>query len=155
MKKTNSNLFKSAMRKFATGVTIISINRSEKYIGKTVNSFASLSLKPPLILFSLDRKSSSLKEYKLSRFIGVNILSHKQKKLSDYFSQKNASWNNIETFLSSNNIPLIKNCVTNLDCQKIKNIVAGDHIIFICKINKLRVDENKKPLIYFNSKYKK
>ena len=65
MINTNSNLFKLAMSKFATGVTVISMNKRNEYLGKTVNSFASLSLNPPLILFSLDKNSSSIKEYTL------------------------------------------------------------------------------------------
>ena len=55
MKKINSFLFKSVMSKFITGVTIITINKNNNYIGKTVNSFASISLNPPLVLFSLEK----------------------------------------------------------------------------------------------------
>ena len=144
MNKINSNIFKLAMSKYATGVTIVTINNKEKYLGKTVNSFAALSLKPPLILFSLDKKSS---------FIGINILSKNQNKLSNYFSLKNSLWKNTPFTLSKNNVPLIKNCVANIDCKKIKLINQGDHIIFICKVNAVKIDEKKKSLIYLNSKY--
>jgi len=153
MKKINSNLFKLAMSKYATGVTIITINNKEKYFGKTVNSFASLSLKPPLILFSLDKKSSSLNIFKKSSFIGINILSKNQNKLSNYFSLKNSLWKNTPSTLSKNNVPLIKNCVANIDCKKIKLINLGDHILFICKVNTIKINEKKKSLIYLNSKY--
>ena len=87
MKKINSFLFKSVMSKFITGVTIITINKNNKYIGKTVNSFASISLNPPLVLFSLGKKSSFVKNYAKSSFFGINILSKKQKRLSIYFSK--------------------------------------------------------------------
>ena len=80
MKKINSKLFKLAMSKFATGVTVISINKNHEFIGKTVNSFAALSLDPPLVLFSLDKKSTSLKKYTNCKNIGINILSKKQKR---------------------------------------------------------------------------
>ena len=56
MKKINSALFKKALSKFATGITIITMSQKENFLGKTVNSFASLSLNPPLVLFSLDKK---------------------------------------------------------------------------------------------------
>ena len=68
MKKINSNLYKLAMSKFATGVTVVSINYNNNYIGKTVNSFSALSLDPPLVLFSLDKKSSSIQQYKNSKY---------------------------------------------------------------------------------------
>ena len=153
MNKINSNLFKLAMSKYATGVTIITIDNKDKYLGKTVNSFAALSLKPPLILFSLDKKSSSLNIFKKSSFFGINILSKNQKKLSNYFSMKNPLWKNTPFTLSKNNVPLVNNCVANIDCKKIKLINQGDHIIFICKINTVKINEKKKPLIYLNSKY--
>ena len=153
MNKINSNIFKLAMSKYATGVTIVTINNKEKYLGKTVNSFAALSLKPPLILFSLDKKSSSLNIFKKSSFIGINILSKNQNKLSNYFSLKNSLWKNTPSTLSKNNVPLIKNCVANIDCKKIKLINLGDHILFICKVNTIKINEKKKSLIYLNSKY--
>ena len=153
MKKINSILFKDTMSKFATGVTIITINTKNKYIGKTVNSFASLSLNPPLVLFSLDHKSTSIKDYKNSNYIGINILSIDQKKISKHFSLKNTKWNDTNYFLSQNNIPMIKDCIANLNCKKIKTIKEGDHIIFICKIKEIMFDQKKKPLIYLNSKY--
>ena len=88
MKKINSLIFKKAMSKFTTGITVVTIKTKSGYIGKTVNSFTSLSLNPPLILFSLDKKSSSINEYKDSTFFGVNILTKKQKNISKFFSLK-------------------------------------------------------------------
>jgi len=153
MKKINSNLFKEAISKYATGIAIITININEKFIGKTVNSFTSLSLNPPLVLFSLDKKSSSLKNYKESPNLGINILARNQKDISDYFSKRKPIWTNTKYFLSKNNIPMIKECVVNIDCKKIKTISQGDHIIFICKVNEILINNIDKPLIYFNSLY--
>ena len=153
MKKNNSNLFKLALSKFATGLTIISINADKEFVGKTVNSFASLSLNPPLVLFSLDKKSASLQLYKKANYIGINILSNKQKDLSEYFANNKPKWDNIKFFLTRNNIPMIKNSVANIDCEKVKMISQGDHLIFICKVNEIKINKNKEPLIYLNSKY--
>ena len=153
MIKVNSSLFKKSMGKFATGITVISINNKNKLIGKTVNSFTSLSLNPPLILFSLDRSSSSISEFKNSNFIGINILSSKQKKVSKHFSIKKPEWEGIKFFMNDDGIPIINDCLSNLNCKLIKTINQGDHVIFICKITKLLIDETKKPLVYFNSQY--
>ena len=87
MQKVNNKNFKKALSNFATGVTIVSINYKNDYIGKTVNSFSSVSLNPPLVLFSLDKKSSSLNKFLKSKNIGINILQKKQKKLSLHFSK--------------------------------------------------------------------
>ena len=153
MKKININLFKKSLGAFATGVTVITINKKNKFIGKTVNSFASLSLDPPLVLFSLDKRSSSLKDYLESKHVGINILSKNQKNLSTHFSNKKPIWANTKYTLNKNNIPIIENCSSNLICQIIKTINQGDHIIFICKVDEIKIDIRKKPLIYLNSKY--
>jgi flavin reductase (DIM6/NTAB) family NADH-FMN oxidoreductase RutF len=153
MKKINSKLFKQAMSKFATGITVITINNKNQYIGKTVNSFAALSLKPSLVLFSLDKKSTSLKFYNISKYIGINILTSKQKKISSHFSLKNPQWDSTNSFITSNNLPMILDALVNLECKKIKTISQGDHIIFICEIINLKINDKFKPLIYLNSEY--
>jgi len=153
MKKINSSLFKSIMSKFVTGVTIITIKNNNNYIGKTVNSFASISLNPPLVLFSLEKKSSFIKDYAKSSFFGINILSRNQKKLSIYFSKVKPKWEDIKFFLSKNNNPLIEGSIANLNCKKIKTINQGDHIIFICKILEGQINTKLRPLVYLNSNY--
>jgi len=153
MKKINLNLFKSSVNKFATGVTVVTINKKNEHVGKTVNSFASLSLSPPLVLFSLDKKSTSLIDYINSDFIGINILSKKQKHISNYFSIQNPDWGKTKKFLTKNKTPMIQDCVVNFDCRNFKTISEGDHIIFICKIIEVEIDKNQKPLIYLDSKY--
>ena len=153
MKKINANNFKSGLSKFATGVTIVTINYKDLYIGKTINSFASLSLNPPLVLFSLDIKSTSLNKYLSSKFLGINILAKKQKIYSNYFSKSNPKWENIKYYLAPNKIPMITEACVNLYCEKSKTLKQGDHIIFICKINKININEKSKPLIYSNNHY--
>ena len=153
MKKINSALFKKALSKFATGITIITMSQKENFLGKTVNSFASLSLNPPLVLFSLDKKSSSINSYKKSNFFGINILSRKQKNISNHFSKNESDWKKINYFISSKNIPMIEKCIANFYCKKIKILNQGDHIIFICEVRKILINDTSKPLIYFDSKY--
>ena len=153
MHKVNKSNYKKALSKYASGITVTSINHEGVYIGKTVNSFSSLSLVPPLVLFSLDKKSSSLTKFKKSKNIGISLLSNKQIEISKNFAKKNSNWNSTKYFLTRNNIPLIKNCVANLACKNIKNFPFGDHIVFICKVEKIKIDELKKPLIYLKNKY--
>tara|TARA_Y100000590_G_scaffold135213_1_gene154682 strand:- start:559 stop:1026 length:468 start_codon:yes stop_codon:yes gene_type:complete len=153
MKKINNKNFKKALSKFSTGVTIISINYNNNFLGKTVNSFASLSLKPPLVLFSLDKKSTSLKKYMESNNIGISILAKNQKRLSKIFANKNKNWNLAKYFLSKNNIPMIEKSLVNLLCKKNKTLANGDHIIFICEVKEVLINERLKPLIYVNNKY--
>ena len=153
MRKVNTTNFKKTLSKFKTGVTVVCVKDKEFTFGKTVNSFNSLSLNPPLVLFSLGNYSSSIKIYLKKKFISINILSKKQKNISNYFSEKNPKFKKIDFFKGKNNTSIIRGCISNLECEVIEKIKKGDHIIFICKVLNVYYDDLQKPLSYFNSKY--
>ena len=153
MKKTNKDNFKKTLSAFATGITVVATKYNSILYGKTINSFSSLSLSPPLVLFSLDSKSSKLNIFKQSETITINILSKKQELISNNFARKNPEWEDIEYDLLKNGNQIIKNCVSNLDCKIFDKIKKGDHIIFICKVSQVMHNDKLKPLIYYNSKY--
>tara|TARA_B110000196_G_C21041082_1_gene612499 strand:+ start:168 stop:632 length:465 start_codon:yes stop_codon:yes gene_type:complete len=153
MKKINKQNFKNTLSKFATGITVVATNKNSTLYGKTINSFSSLSLSPSLVLFSLDKKSSKLDIFNSSKLLTINVLSKKQKSISNNFSKQTPDWENIQFYLTKDGIPVLKNCVSNLDCKVVDKISKGDHIIFICKVIKVLNNEKLKPLIYFNSKY--
>ena len=153
MKKVNINDFKKTLSKFSTGITVVCVKKNKKIYGKTVNSFNSLSLKPPMVLFSLGIYSSSLNQFLNTKFLSINILSSKQKKLSDNFASSKPNLENINFFEGKNKTAIIPNCIANLECKLTDKIKKGDHIIFICEILELESNDKLKPLIYFNSKY--
>ena len=83
-----------------------------------------------------------------------SIYFHIDKKIiSNYFSNKKPLWDDTKYFFSKKNIPMIKNSVVNIECQPTKKLNHGDHIIFICKISEILINDKQKPLIYLNSKY--
>ena len=153
MKKVNTNNFKKTLSKFSTGITVVCVKNNNSIYGKTVNSFNSLSLNPPMILFSLGNYSSSIKQFSKTKFLSVNILSHKQKKLSDNFASSTPKLENIKFIEGKYKTAIIPNCIANLECKLIDKIKKGDHIIFICKILEVQSNDKLKPLVYFNSKY--
>ena len=153
MRKVNSKNFKESLSKFSTGITVVATNKNSTLYGKTINSFSSLSLSPPMVLFSLDIKSSKLNIFKNTNFISINVLSKSQKLISENFAKNNPDWKNIDYQLLQNGNPIIKNCISNLDCEIIDKIKKGDHIIFISKVLEVMNNAKLKPLIYFNSKY--
>ena len=153
MRKVNSKNFKESLSKFSTGITVVATNKNSTLYEKTINSFSSLSLSPPMVLFSLDIKSSKLNIFKNTNFISINVLSKSQKLISENFAKNNPDWKNIDYQLLENGNPILRNCISNLDCQIIDKIKKGDHIIFISKVLKVMNNAKLKPLIYFNSKY--
>ena len=153
MKKVNLNNFKRTLSKFTTGITVVCVKSNNSIYGKTVNSFNSLSLNPPMVLFSLGNYSSSIDQFLKAKYLSINILSGKQKKLSDNFASSKPNLKNINFLEGKNKTPIIPNCMANLECKLTDKIKKGDHIIFICKILELQFSDNLKPLVYFNSKY--
>ena len=153
MKKINKDNFKETLSAFTTGITVIATKYNSMLYGKTINSFSSLSLSPPLVLFSLDNKSSKLNIFNKCETITINILSKKQQLVSNNFAKKNPDWKDIDYHLLKNGNPIIKNCVSNLDCKIIDKIKKGDHIVFICKVSQVIINNKLKPLIYYKSKY--
>ena len=153
MKKVNVKNFKKTMSMFSTGITVVCVKNKNAIFGKTVNSFNSLSLKPPMVLFSLGNYSSSLNQFSNTKFLSINILSSKQRKLSENFASSTPDLENINFIEGRNKTVIIPNCIANLECKLIDKIKKGDHIIFICKILELQSNDKLKPLVYFNSKY--
>ena len=153
MKKVNTENFKKTLSKFSTGITVVCVKNNNSIYGKTVNSFNSLSLSPPMVLFSLGNYSSSINYFLKTKFLSINILSKKQKKLSNNFASSKPKLENINFIEGKNKTVIIPNCIANLECELTDKIKKGDHIIFICKILELKSNEKLKPLLYFNSKY--
>ena len=147
----NISRYKKVLSKYATGITVITKkNKNDLITGITVNSFVSISLKPPYISWSLDKTASSFKKFKNLKFFNIYILSTKQIKVSNYFASKNEITKNAT--LANN---LLKNNLAELTCKTIKKINIGDHLFFVAKVLKVNLKKEKRPLIYFESKYKK
>ena len=153
MKNVNITNFKKTLSKFTTGVTVVCIKDKNQIHGKTVNSFNSLSLSPPLVLFSLGNYSSSIKTFLNSKNLTINILSKKQKNISNHFSEKNPKSENIDFFKGENDTVFLDGCVANLGCKLVNRIKKGDHIIFICEVINIKYNDTLKPLSYYNSRY--
>ena len=153
MKKINNINYKETLSKFTTGITVVCVNKNKVIFGKTVNSFNSLSKNPPLVLFSLGINSSHINIFKQTKYLSINILSNKQKEISNLFSKKNPKVNNVKFFENKKKTVFISDSIANLECRLIDKIKKGDHIIFICKILNVQSNNKLKPLNYFNSKY--
>ena len=153
MKKTNIKNYKKTLSKFTTGITIICTKNNNVIIGKTINSFNSLSLDPPLVLFSLGNYSTDFKTFFKSKYLSINILSKKQKEISEIFAQRNPNTKKIK-FINKSNVAFIKGCIAHLECNPVKKIKMGDHTIFVCNVLQVDYNDNLQPLNYFNSKYR-
>ena len=143
--------YKKVLSKYATGITVVTKKSKNSLItGITVNSFVSISLKPAYISWSLDKTASSYKKFNNLKFFNIHILSTKQTNVSNYFSSKNETKKN--SVIMKN---LLKYNLAELNCKTIKKINIGDHLFFVAKVLNFKLKNEKKPLIYFASKYTK
>lgn len=141
--------YKELLGNYPTGVNVVTtIKNDNTPIGLTINSFASVSLNPSLILWSLDKNNYSLEIFKKAKYFAVNILASGQKSIAQLFSKKevnrfaNCSWR-----LSEYNLPIINDTVGYLECETYEIIEAGDHFIIIGKVIIMH-NSNKEPLLY-------
>lgn len=154
-KEFDEKFYKNTLGLFSTGITVVTtINEYKKPIGMTVNSFASVSLKPALVLWSIDKNQPSYNSFINSKGYVVNILNKNQIDLCYIFSNPSENkFKNIEWEYSKNGFPLLSNSLAWFDCMPWANYPGGDHEILVGKVSSY--DQNKsEPLTYWNGSIK-
>jgi 4-hydroxyphenylacetate 3-hydroxylase, reductase component len=153
--KFDSRAFRSALGNFATGVTVITtVSSTGELVGKTVNSFNSVSLDPPLVLWSLARKALSFGSYENARFFAVNVLREGQDDLSAHFSKSSPEkWRGIDYRTSGTGCPLLPNSLAIFECKRTFTYDGGDHAIFVGEVLKFEHDPKGKPLVFWRGGY--
>ncbi|QGR02639.1 flavin reductase [Ehrlichia ruminantium] len=146
---------KSCLSEFVTGVTVVTtVSDSGTMHGITVNSFNSVSLVPPMVLFSIEKSASRFKVFaKCTRFI-VNVLSHKQKEISRSFAACDLqNWEDFQ-YNVIDGIPVISGCMSYIYCMKKCMYDGGDHKIIIGQvINCSKLNTQDSPLVYYRGRY--
>lgn len=147
---------RNALGCFATGVTIITtVDEQGAPIGITANSFTSLSLDPPLVLFCLDINSNSFEAFHRNRHFAVNVLAEDQKELSSQFARSSEDkWNGVEFRTWETGCPVFERCIANLECEIDSIFEGGDHVIIVGKVTQMRYEEGDcRPLIFYRGRY--
>ena len=148
--------FRKTLGAFATGITVISALSPEgKPIGVTISSFNSVSLDPPLILWSLALKSPNLEAFRNARHFAVNVLSAKQQHLSDRFASPLADrFAYIPTRTGLSGTPLLEGCCAWFECTNEVQYPGGDHLILIGRVERFAKGEADSPLLFHNGCYR-
>lgn len=149
------NLFKKSVGKFPTGICIITANYENTLRGFTANSFTSVSLSPPLILFCLNKNSESCKAFRNTDFFAISVLSDQQSDIAQKFAQKNIDrFSDTDYHLGKySKCPLILNSCSNIECQKYQQIECGDHYIFVGEVKEVEINDSLNPLLYYAKSY--
>ena len=125
--------FRNALGQFATGVTIVTTRTSAgEPIGLTANSFSSVSLSPPLVLWSLSLRSPNLPNFLQATHFAINVLARDQIALSQRFSKPIPNkFEGITCIDSANGMPLLEGTAAHFECRTEARHYSGDHVIFI------------------------
>jgi flavin reductase (DIM6/NTAB) family NADH-FMN oxidoreductase RutF len=128
--------FRDALAQFATGVTVICAPGPEgRFVGFTANSFNSVSLDPPLVVWSLDRRAIGLGAFENAERYAINVLANDQVELARRFSRPHADrFAGVPYRLGMAGVPLIDGCVAWLECRQHARHRTGDHILFIGEV---------------------
>jgi flavin reductase (DIM6/NTAB) family NADH-FMN oxidoreductase RutF len=147
--------FRSALSQFATGVAVITARGPEgEAIGLTMSSFNSVSLDPPLILFSVDRRARSLPAMEKARGYAVNILSRSQEALSNQFARSLGNkWEAVEHTLGHAEAPLLHGAIAHFECEPYAHHDGGDHVIFLGRVLRFSARDDEEPLVFFRGRY--
>lgn len=143
--------FRAALGTFTTGVTIITTRAADgEAIGITANSFNSVSLNPPLVLWSLAKNARSLAAFSTAKHWNVHVLSAEQEALSGRFARQGEDkFAGLELDEGISKAPLLTDCTARFQCRTAFSYDGGDHVIFVGEV--LAYDHSNRPPLVFQS----
>ena len=152
--------FRTALGRFATGVTVVTAKTPTEARGMTANAFSSLSLDPPLVLVCYDNKASSLKLVQEAKKFAINFLAEEQKSTSDWFAGKGRDaedqFADIPHEIGENGSPVLTGNVGVLECDLHEELPGGDHTIVVGRVTRVVLEEEvRAPLLFYGSAYRK
>lgn len=152
MQKIDKKKFRNALGCYLTGVTVITTSASKKMVGVTANSFSSVSLEPPLVLWSIDKNSSRFDVMSNAENYAINVLSYNQTNVAVEFVKNKDPFERIDFVTGINDIPIIKNSSAVFECEKTDIFDGGDHSIILGKVIKFSSNESK-PLFFYKGEF--
>jgi flavin reductase (DIM6/NTAB) family NADH-FMN oxidoreductase RutF len=152
-----SGELRKALGVFPTGVAVVTARAADGLLqGMTVSSFNSVSLDPPLVLFSLARAALSFAAWAAASAWGISVLAETQDGLSTRFAQSgSAKWQGVEPIAGATGVPLIAGALAHFECARHALHDGGDHVIFIGRVLALArsAGSASRPLVFCSGRY--
>ena len=153
---TESELrLRRSLGRFATGVAVVTCCAPDgRACGITANSFSSVSLDPPLVLWNIAKVSNSLRAYLAAEHFAIHVLDADQQHLAEHFARTDHTrYNGIEHTISSRNVPILPGVLARFDCRTRAILTGGAHHIILGEIEGHTVRDGS-PLIFFAGEYR-
>ncbi|MGZ8261077.1 MAG: flavin reductase family protein [Caldimonas sp.] len=147
--------FRASLAMFATGVTIVTACSAEgEPIGLTANSFNSVSIDPPLVLWSLSRQAGSMPAFARGSHYAINILAADQRALAERFASKAiARFDGVAFRPGTSGVPLLEGAAAAFECFNRSRYEEGDHVIFVGEVEACARLAGASPLIFHGGRY--
>lgn len=151
----SSTEFRAALGAYATGVTVVAcLDGNGQPVGLTVNSFSSVSLDPPLVLWSLNTRSVSRPAFEAAEHFGVSVLAAQQQDLAQRFAAKTRrDWSDVAWRAGTTGVPLLDDAAAWFECATTGRQRAGDHLIFVGRVQRCERQDDAAPLLFFDGRY--
>ena len=151
---TDTRSFRDALGRFATGVTIVTtLDADGRPIGLTANSFNAVSLDPPMVLWSLARRSVNLPAFVAAGHFAVNVLAADQRALGERFARPvDDRFAGVEWEAGTAGVPVLAGATASFECATETRVDGGDHVVFLGRVARFR-HADKEPLIYHAGRY--
>ncbi len=150
----DERLLRNALGRFATGIAVISTRTQAGMLeGLTANSFASVSLAPPLVLWSLDVSTPSLEGFRQAGYFAVSVLGAHQRGTAHHFAESSRTkFDGIAWNEGHGGCPVLNDCLASFECRTEREIEAGDHFIFLGRVLRFHEREGE-PLVFSGGHY--
>jgi 4-hydroxyphenylacetate 3-hydroxylase, reductase component len=149
----NADGFRRALGHFTTGVTIITASANGECAGLTANSFTSVSLDPPLILWAVKKSSTSWPVFAASKAFAVNVLAADQAQLATQFARSATDkYKGVEWTLGPSGAPLLANVTSHFECVRRVEYEGGDHLIVVGEVTRFARYE-RRPLVFLQGRF--
>jgi flavin reductase (DIM6/NTAB) family NADH-FMN oxidoreductase RutF len=146
--------FRRALGQFPTGVCVVTAQVADATLWMTMSSFNSLSLDPPLILFSLDRRSRSLPLWERAEGYAINVLAENQRDLSNRFARAlTKSGEGLRFTPGIAGAPVLSGVAAVFECTPWARHDGGDHLLFIAEVERFTVSADRAPLVFSKGHY--
>lgn len=147
--------FRDALGCFATGIAVATARPADgRPVGMTINSFASVSLDPPLVLWSIARTATGFAAFRDAGNFVINVLREEQRAVSARFAgQADDRWEGIAVERWTTGAPVIAGSLAVVECATEAIHEGGDHLILVGRVLRLASDRSGRPLVYFGGRY--
>ncbi|MCB1897830.1 flavin reductase family protein [Cognatazoarcus halotolerans] len=154
--KVDVRAFRSALGTFATGITVVTACTADgRRVGLTVNSFNSVSLEPPLVVWSLARSLPFAADFENCEYYAINVLAEDQQDLSQHFASRlEDKFSGLGFSEGLGGAPLLEGCCARFECRNTVRHPGGDHVVFISEVERFERSE-RAPLIYHGGAYRR